>query len=174
MPANPLHFLAIASLHFKRPESFDIIALLISSTFVDLELLYYLIVENHMRHGIWHSYFIVVTIYPIVLSLTIFLVNKKLKTVILRFFSLFRFYPKKVCYSLKTIYFSCVIGGVSHIFFDMWTHEYSPYVLFPLVGKNPFWIGDWSFVVLALVALLSVYSIILWIKGIKIYRKKFG
>lgn len=174
MPASPLHFLAVASLYFRIPEKFDIIALLVSSTFVDFELLYYLLAENHMRHGFWHSYFFVLTIYPIVLSLIVFLVNKKLDRLILRFFSFFRFSPKKVCYSLRTVYFSCAIGGVSHIFFDMWTHEYSPYVLFPLVGKNPFWMGDWSIIVFTLIALLSVYSIILWIKGIQIHRKTFG
>jgi hypothetical protein len=53
----------------------------------------------------------------------------------------------------------------------MWVHEYSPYVLFPLVTKNPFWIGEWSIVIDALVILLSLYAIFLWLRQALINRK---
>ena len=171
MPATPLHFLAIVPLHFKRPENFDVTALLCSSTFVDLELVYYFLVENHTSHGFWHSYFFVLTIYPVVLSLIVYVAERRFGKTIFNVYNFFRFFPKKVKYSFKTIYFSCLIGGASHIFFDMWGHEHSPYVLFPFFRENPFWIGDWNIIILVLVIFLSFYAIFLWIKQMQIHRK---
>ena len=164
MPPNPLHFSAIAPLHFKLPESFDITALLFSSTFVDLELLYYFLTENHMSHGLWHSYFFVLTIYPVVLGLIVYAGERKLQKTISSVYGFFRFFPRKVRYSFKAIYSSCLIGGLSHVFFDMWSHENSPYVLFPFYKENPFWIGDWSIIIYVLVGLLSIYTVFLWIR----------
>ena len=172
MPANPLHFFAIAPLYFHFPTKFDVMALLISSTFVDLELVYYFIINNNTGHGLGHSYFFVLTIYPIVLSVIIFLVKRKFQKSTVEIYNFFRLYPKKINFSFKIIYTSCLIGGVSHIFFDMWTHEYSPYILFPVVEKNPFWIGNWSVIVYAIVAILSLYTLFLWIQGILNYRKQ--
>ncbi|UCH69698.1 MAG: hypothetical protein JSV29_05450, partial [Candidatus Bathyarchaeota archaeon] len=103
MPANPFHFLAIAPLHFRRPENLDITALLFSSTSVDLELLYYFLTEKHMNHGLWHSYFFVLTIYPVVLSLIVYVTERKLDKTIFRVYRFFRFFPKKMRYSFKTI-----------------------------------------------------------------------
>lgn len=171
MPANPFHFLAIAPLHFRRPENFDITALLFSSTSVDLELLYYFLTEKHMNHGLWHSYFFVLTIYPVVLSLIVYVTERKLDKTIFRVYRFFRFFPKKVRYSFKTIYLCCLIGGVSHIFFDMWTHETSPYILFPFYEENPFWIGEWSIIIIVLVSLLSLYTVLLWIRQMHSHRK---
>ena len=171
MPANPLHFLAIAPLYFKFSTKFDVTSLLISSTFVDLELVYYFLVENHTAHGFWHSYFFVLTIFPIILSLIIYLLHKKCGTGLLKIYDFFRIYPNKISHSFKIIYFSCLVGGASHIFFDMWTHEYSSYVLYPVYSNNPFWLGDWSFIILCLVAFLSLYTLFLWIKGIQAHKK---
>lgn len=171
MPANPLHFLAVAPLHFIWPKKFDITALLISSTFVDLELIYYFLIENHTSHGLWHSYFFVLTIYPIVLSIIIFFGEKKFSAQISKIYNVVRFYPPKVSYSLKTIYICCLIGGLSHMFFDMWTHEYSPYVLFPADNGNAFWFGEFvNNVFLLLVAVLSLITLVLWIKGMKPHK----
>ncbi|MDH5376523.1 MAG: DUF4184 family protein [Candidatus Bathyarchaeota archaeon] len=164
MPPTPLHFLAIAPLHFKRPETFDVTALLCSSTFVDLELLYLLLTGRPMIHGFWHSYFYVLTIYPVALSLMVYVAERRFDKTILSVYRFFRFFPKKVRYSVKTIYFCCLIGGVSHIFFDMWVHENSSYVLFPFYEGNPFWIGEWSIIVFSLVVLLSLYTVFLWIR----------
>ncbi len=165
MPPNPLHFLSIAPLHFKRPETFDITALLCSSTFVDLELLYLFLIGKPMLHGFWHSYFFVLTIYPVVLSLIIYVSERKFGKAILRVYNFFRFFPTKTGYSLRAIYLSCLIGGASHIFFDMWVHETSPYILFPYISnENPFWIGDWSAIIYLLVSVLSLYTIFLWIR----------
>jgi len=167
MPATPLHFSAIAPLHILRPESFDVTALLCSSTLVDLELLYRLLLGQPMTHGLWHSYFFVLTIYPVMLSLIVYVVERWFDKTIFTVYRLFRFFPKKVRYSLKTIYASCLVGGVSHIFFDMWVHENSSYVLFPFYEGNPFWIGEWSIIVFLLVALLSLYTVFLWIRQLR-------
>lgn len=173
MPLNPLHFSAIAPLHFKRPENFDIIALLCSSTFVDLELLYCLLIGKPMSHGFWHSYFFVLTIYPVVLSLIVYVTERRFNKTIFSVYRFFRFFPKRVEYSFKTIYFCCLIGGISHIFFDMWGHENSPYVLFPFYEGNPFWIGESSIIIFVLVSLLSFYTVFLWIRQMQIHRKTF-
>ncbi len=162
MPANPLHFLAIAPLHFKRPEAFDVTALLYSSILVDLELLYSFLTGQPMIHGIWHSYLYVLTVYTAVLSLIVYAMEAGFEETIIWIHRFFRLYPEKVRYPLKTIYFNCLVGGASHIFLDMWVHETSPYILFPLYEGNPFWIGEWSIVVHALVALLSIYTLFLW------------
>jgi len=53
----------------------------------------------------------------------------------------------------------------------MWVHEDSPYILFPLVTQNPFWIGEWSIVIYALVILLSLYAVFLWLRQALINRK---
>jgi uncharacterized membrane protein YczE len=53
----------------------------------------------------------------------------------------------------------------------MWTHENSPYVLFPLHEKNPFWIGEWSIIIEALVILLSLCTLFLWLRQIQAHRK---
>ena len=124
-----------------------------------------------MTHGLWHSFFFVLTIYPVVLSLVVFVMERRFNKIIFSVYRFFRFYPEKVKYRFKTIYLSCLIGGISHIFFDMWVHENSPYVLFPFYNENPFWIGEWSVIIHVLVSLLSLYTLFLWVKQIQIHRK---
>ncbi|PVX25727.1 MAG: hypothetical protein CW691_03650 [Candidatus Bathyarchaeum sp.] len=85
----------------------------------------------------------------------------------MKIYDFFKLYPNRISHSFKTIYFSCLVGGLSHIFFDQWTHEYSNYILYPAYGTNPFWIGDWSVIIPLVVMVLSVYTVILWIKGIQ-------
>ena len=126
-----------------------------------------------MNHGFWHSYFFVLTIYPVVLGLIVYVAERKYNKTISSVYRFFRFFPKKVNYSLKTIYLCCLIGGISHIFFDMWVHENSPYVLFPFYNENPLWIGEWSIIILVLVSLLSFYTAFLWIRQMQIHRKTY-
>jgi hypothetical protein len=146
---------------------FDVTALAVSSTFVDLELVFYFLVENHMNHGFCHSYLSVLTIYPVVLSVIIYLIEARFRDGISRVYGVFRFFPRKVHYPFKTVYFTCLIGGFSHIFFDMWVHETSSYILFPFYSRNPFWIGRWSIIIDAIVGILSLYTVYLWIRQIK-------
>lgn len=175
MPATPLHFLAIAPLHFKRTKFFDITALLFSSTAVDLELLYLLLIGEPMYHGIWHSYFFVLTILPVAVSLFVFLMERKFLNVLTKVYTFFRFFPRKVKYSFRTIYLSSLIGGISHIFFDMWVHRFSSYVLFPFSifeADNPFWIGRYEIMVHIGVALLGLYTVYIWIQRANNLKKK--
>lgn len=171
MPPNPLHFSAIAPLHFKWPKSFDITALLFSSTLVDVELLVFHLNGEPMIHGFWHSYLFVLTIYPTVLSPILYFAERRIGKKIDRIYRLFKFFPETVCYPLKTIYSSCLVGGVSHIFFDMWVHQNSSWVLFPFCEGNLFWIGEWSIIVFGLVTLLSLYAVFLWIRQMRIPRR---
>ena len=172
MPVTPLHFLAIAPLHFRRPNVFDITALFYSSMAVDLELLISFFIGGSLAHGVWHSYLFVLTIYPVAVGLFVYAVERWLEGTVLRIYHFFRFYPEKVRYPFKTVYVCCVVGGVSHIFFDMWTHQYSSDILFPIVTENPFWLGYWSNAVFALMVLLSLYTVFLWAKQMLIHRRK--
>jgi hypothetical protein len=171
LPLTPLHFSAIAPLHFKRPDVFDITALFYSSMAVDLELVFSFLLGGSLTHGVWHSYLFVLTIYPIAVGLFVYAVERWFEGTVFRVYRFFRFYPKKVRYPFRTIYLCCLVGGVSHIFFDMWTHPVSSYILFPLVVKNPFWLGDWSNVVFAVVVLLSFYTVFLWLKQALAHRR---
>ena len=172
MPLSPLHFLAIAPLHFRWPNAFDITALFYSSMAVDLELVFSLLLGGSLTHGVWHSYLFVLTIYPVAVSLFVYAIERWLEGTVFGVYRFFRFYPEKVRYPFRTIYLCCLVGGVSHIFFDMWTHPVSSYILFPLVEANPFWLGDWSNVVFALMVLLSFYTIYLWLRQALAHRRK--
>lgn len=138
---------------------------------VDLELLLYFMLSGSLAHGVWHSYLFVLTIYPVAVGLFVYALERWFEGTISRVYRFFRFYPDKIRYSFKTIYLCCLLGGFSHIFFDMWTHEVSSYILFPLIVKNPFWLGEWSIVVFGLMVLLSFYTVFLWAKGILIHRR---
>ncbi|MBD3205825.1 hypothetical protein GF319_05700 [Candidatus Bathyarchaeota archaeon] len=149
MPSNPLHFLAIAFLKIKHRENFDTLSLLLSSTLVDLELLIQTLKGDPPTHGVFHSYLFLLTVYPLVLSFLITFVRS--------------------C-PWRKIFISCFIGGVSHLFFDMWTHEYSSYILYPCVfqGKNPFFLGGLNQFIRGLVVLLALYSTSSWL--IQLYQ----
>ena len=171
MPPSPLHFSAIAPLYFKWPKSFDITALLFSSTLVDLELLVFLLNGEPMIHGFWHSYLFVLTIYPAALSPILYLLERGIDKKIEGIYRFFRFFPETISYPLKAIYISCLVGGASHIFLDMWVHQNSSWVLFPFYEGNLFWIGEWSIIVFGLVTLLSLYAVFLWIRQMRIPRR---
>jgi membrane-bound metal-dependent hydrolase YbcI (DUF457 family) len=177
LPPTPIHFLSVASLHFVKSGTFDITALLFSSTCIDLELLYRLLIGQPLSHGLWHSYFFAVTVFPVAVSLFVLVAERKLLGILKSTYKLFRFYPIKLEYSFKTIYFSSLIGGVSHIFFDMWTHRVSAYLLYPFVvfdAENPFWLGEYEVVIYISVTILSVYSIYFWIRRMRNQHARYG
>lgn len=138
---------------------------------VDLELVLSFLLSGSLAHGVWHSYLFVLTIYPVAVGLFVYALERWFGGTISRVYRFFRFYPEKIRYSFRAIYFCCLVGGVSHIFFDMWTHEVSSYILFPIVVRNPFWIGEWSIVIFALMVLLSFYTAFLWAKQMLIHRR---
>lgn len=173
MPPTPIHFLSVAPLHFVKPGTFDLTALLLSSTGIDLELLYLLLVGQPLYHGLWHSYFFAFTIFPVAVSLVVLVAERKLLGIVKSTYKFFRFSPSKLKYSFKTIYLSSLIGAASHIFLDMWTHRVSSRLLYPFVvfeAENPFWAYEYEVVVYISVTLLSLYSIYFWIKHVRTHR----
>jgi len=171
LPISPFHILAIAPLHFRRPDVFDFTALFYSSMAVDVELVVSFLLGGSLNHGVWHSYLFVLTVYPVAVGLFVYALERWFEGTVFRVYGFFRFYPEKVRYSFRTVYLCCIVGGVSHIFFDMWTHEVSSYVLFPFVMENPFWFVEWSYAFFALTVLLSLYSVFLWVKQMLVHRR---
>jgi hypothetical protein len=139
---------------------------------VDLEIVYSILVGGSLTHGVWHSYLFVLTVYPVAVSLFVYAIERWLEGTVFGVYRFFRFFPEKVRYPFRTIYLCCLVGGVSHVFFDMWTHRVSSYILFPFIFGNPFWIGEWgSYVVIGLMVVLSFYAVFLWIKQMLIHRR---
>lgn len=165
MPLTPLHGLAVLFFYFKRKRSVDPLALFASATFVDLEPLYYVLSGEFLNHHMmWHGYALALTVYPILLALGIYVVERFFDKQLWSTYTALRFKPEKARYPLLNIYLCCLIGGFSHIFFDMFTHENLPYVVYPLVFGNPFYIGTAAVIVELTVVALAVYSVYCWAK----------
>ena len=168
MPLTPLHGLAVLFLYFKNKRSVDPLALFASATMVDLEPLYYILSGEFLNHHmIWHGYALTLTIYPILITLALYVVEHVFEKQLWSTYTHLRFKPEKVRYSLLTIYLCCLIGGFSHIFFDMFTHESLPYVVYPLFFGNPFYLGPASGIVELTVVALALYSVYCWYKNSK-------
>ncbi|UCE95583.1 MAG: DUF4184 family protein [Candidatus Bathyarchaeota archaeon] len=173
MPPTPIHFFSIAPLHFIKSGTFDITALLLSSTCIDLELLFFILNGQPLYHGFSHSYFFALTFFPVMISLVVFVAERKFPEILKSTYKFFRFSPTELKYSFKSIFLSSLIGGVSHIFFDMWTHRVSSYLFYPFVvfsSENPFWIGEYEVLIYVIVAFLSICSIYFWIKRMRTHK----
>lgn len=168
MPLTPLHGLALFFLYFKNKRKIDPLALSASATFVDLEPLYYFLIGEPLDHQIWHGFAFALTVYPILIAVTVYSVERLFENKLWSTYTALRFKPPQVKYSLLSIYLCCLLGGFSHIFFDMFTHKSMPYVLYPLVFGNPFYIGQASGIVEATVVALAIYSIFCWSKTQKL------
>ncbi len=139
---------------------------------MDLEIGYSFLLGGSLGHGVWHSYLFALTVYPVAVGLFVYAVERWFEGTVFGVYRFFRFYPEKVRYPFMMIYLSCLIGGVSHIFFDMWTHPVSSYILFPLIVGNPFWVGEWgSYVVYAVMILISSYAICPWLRQMRRHRR---
>lgn len=172
MPPPPLHTLAVMSIYFRLERRIDLLALVISSSIIDLEPFFVLLFNlQQPTHGFWHSYFGVL-LFSVPLTLSVYLVESKGLRVLERAYRMLKIDSALVEHRLKAIFYTNLIGGFSHVFFDMFTHRSFPYVLYPLVKfSNPFWMGlGVAMVVESFVVLLSAYSCWLWIKII--FRKK--
>ncbi|MFQ5950657.1 MAG: DUF4184 family protein [Candidatus Geothermarchaeales archaeon] len=162
MPATPLHFLAIAFLYFRSPERFDLVALFFSSVLLDLEPLYLVLVRAVPDHQVWHSFLFVTTVYLVAVSAGVWLLENRFEGTIARTFSFFRLDASNIKRTPAVILLSILIGGTSHVFFDMFTHEEMPYVVYPLSYGNPFWLVAWDPLVGGFVVALSLYSLWIW------------
>ena len=164
MPFTPFHGLALMFLHFRYEKRIDLLAVLVSATFVDLEPLYYMLVGEPIDHRIWHSIPMSLTIYPILITLGVYMIERLFEGRLWLAYGIFRLRPDRVKYTLSGIYICSLIGGFSHVFFDMFTHETMPYAIYPLADGNPFYLGPASIIVEVAVILLAIYSCLRWMR----------
>ena len=164
MPVTPLHGLALLFLYFKDKKRIDPLALTASATFVDLEPLYYFLIGEPLTHRIWHGYALALTAYPLLITIGAYCVENFFGRKLYSAYSVLSLEPNLVKYPLRSIFFCSLVGGLSHIFFDMFTHEHMPYVIYPLAYGNSFYIGQASVVVEFAVIVLAGYSCLRWLK----------
>jgi hypothetical protein len=162
VPLTPLHGLTVLPLYFKGRKIIDPLALLASATFVDLEPLFLILVGEPIDHALWHGFALALTIYPVLISLTVYSVERVFEKKLWSAYNTFRLKPFQVKYPIVSIYLCCLVGGFSHIFFDMFTHESMPYVIYPLTYGNPFFLGQASIIVEAAVVALALFSLFYW------------
>ena len=164
MPATPLHVLALLFLYFKDKKRIDLLALVVSVAFVDLEPLYYLLIGEALDHRIWHSFLASLTGYSFLITLGVHIVERVFEERLWFAYRAFRLKPDRVKYPLSRIYLCSLIGSLSHIFLDMLTHKAMPYVIYPLFIGNPFYNESASITVEIAVILLAIYSCLTWLK----------
>src|SRR3989304_3563530 len=168
MPLTPLHGLGVLFLYFKDKRRIDPLAMLVSATFLDLEPLYYVLIGEPLTHRLWHGFALALTIYPVLISLGVYFVERLFENKLWSTYNALKLKPNQVKYSLLTIYLCCLVGGFSHVFFDMFTHASMPYVIYPLVFGNPFYLGQASGIVEVTVVALTLYSVFCWSKTQKL------
>jgi hypothetical protein len=168
MPLTPFHGLAVFFLYFKNKRRIDPLALLASATFIDLEPLYYILIGESLDHQLWHGFALALTVYPVLIAVTVYSVERLFDHKLWSTYTTLKLKPYQVKYSLLSIYLCCLFGGFSHIFFDMFTHESMPYVIYPLFFGNPFYIGQASGIVEVTVVALALYSVFCWSKTQKL------
>jgi hypothetical protein len=165
MPITPLHALSLMFLYFRDKKHIDPLALTVSATFIDLEPLYYLLVGETLDHRIWHGFALAITVYPILVTIGVYITERLFEEKLWSIYNFLKLKPKQVQYPLLTVYFCSLLGGFTHVFFDMFTHKDMPYVIYPLAPGNPFYMGNASIIVEITVILLAVYSVLEWIKA---------
>ena len=165
MPITPLHALSLMFLYFKDKKRIDPLALTVSATFIDLEPLYYLLVGEPLDHRIWHGFALAITVYPILVTIGVYIAEHLFGEKLWIAYNALRLKPKQVQYPLLTVYLCSLLGGFTHVFFDMFTHKDMPYVIYPLAYGNPFYLGNASIIIEIIVVLLSAYSLFEWIKA---------
>lgn len=164
MPITPLHASVFFFLHFKNKRLVDPLALTVSTTFIDLEPLYYFLLGEPLDHRVWHGFTLALTIYPILVAVAVYILERLFEKRLWAIYKWARLNPAKVKYPLRNIYLLSLFGGFSHIFLDMFTHPYMFWVLYPFVYGNPFYVWEAAVIVEITVILLTVYSLICWLK----------
>lgn len=168
MPITPLHALSLMFLYFRDKRRIDPLALAVSSAFIDLEVAYYMLITEPLDHRLWHGFALALTVYPILTTLGVYAAEQVFTSQLQSAYNKLRLNASQVQYPASTIYFCSLIGGFTHIFFDMFTHKDMPYVLYPIVYGNPFYLGTTAIIVEATVILLALYSCLEWLKATKL------
>ena len=148
-------------LRYKR--RIDPLPLLISSTFVDIEPLYLLVIGEPNDHGIMHSFFTIL-LFSVLIVFIVYFAERHYANKLWPIYGKLRLNPDRVKYPLFSVYLTFLVGSSTHIFLDMLTHKSLPYVLYPLVLGNPFYLGQASIVVDAIVAVFAFCSVFWWLK----------
>jgi len=164
MPITLFHGLALMFLYFKNKRRIDLLALMVSSTFIDFEVPYYFLLGEPLDHRLWHGFAASLSIYPILVTFGAFMVERWFEPKLWSVYNYMKLKPNQVRYSLLTMYLCSLVGGISHVFFDMFTHVNMPYVLYPLMYGNPFYLGQISIIVEIDIILLTIYSCVLWLR----------
>jgi membrane-bound metal-dependent hydrolase YbcI (DUF457 family) len=164
MPITPLHASAFLFLYFKDKTRIDPLALVVSTTFIDLEPLYYFILGELLDHRIWHGFTLALTLYPILVTGAVYLTEHLLENRLWAIYKWARLNPIKVRYSLQNICLLSIFGSFTHIFLDMFTHPEMFWVLYPFAYGNPFYRGQAAIIVEATVIVLTLYSLNCWLK----------
>jgi hypothetical protein len=165
MPLPPVHGFVALLPYFRSKMILDPLALVVSATFVDLESLFYVLIGQPLDHQMWHGYALALTVYPILVALFVISMERLLEGNVRSAYYTLGFKPTRIRYSSLTIYLCCLAGGFSHIFFDMFTHESLPYLLYPLGSGNPFFLGRLSGIMEITATSLAVLTVILWWKN---------
>ncbi len=112
MPLTPLHATAFAFLYFKNKEKVDPLALAVSTTFIDLEVLYYLLIGQSFNHGIWHGFPVSLTVYPLLVLFGVYVIERVFEKRLRSIYDRFRLNPSQVKYPVSTIYI-CIYSAPS-------------------------------------------------------------
>jgi len=164
MPLTPFHALAFLFLYFRDKKRIDPLALTVSTTFIDIEPLYYIILGEPLDHRVWHGFTLALTIYPILTTVGVYIAERFFEKRLWAVYNWLRLKPIKVKYPLLNIYLLSLFGGFSHIFLDMFTHHEMFWVLYPFANGNPFYNRWASIAVKVAVILLCTYSLRCWLK----------
>jgi membrane-bound metal-dependent hydrolase YbcI (DUF457 family) len=165
MPITPLHATAFLFLYFKDKRRIDPLALVVSTTFIDIEPLYYILLGEPLSHRIWHSFTLALTIYPILVTIGAYVVEHLFQNKLLAIYKWAMLNPVKASYPPLNIYLISLFGGFSHIFLDMFTHREMLWVLYPFATGNPFYMRQASMIIDAALIILSIYSLCCWLKN---------
>ncbi len=130
---------------------------------MDIEPLYYVLIGDPLDHRIWHSYLMAVVVLPVIVSLAVFIVERHFQGELQSTYRFVKLKPTNA-YSLTAIYVNCVIGGFSHIFLDMFTHESMPFLMYPLLMGNPLYLGQTSLILEGVAVALAFFSLYFWWK----------
>jgi len=165
MPLTPFHALAFLFLYFRDKKRIDPLALTVSTTFIDLEPLYYIILGEPLDHRVWHGFTLALTIYPILTTVGVCIAERFFEKRLWAVYNWLRLKPVKAKYPPLNIYLLSLFGGFSHIFLDMFTHPEMFWVLYPFVMGNPFYMWQVAVAVEVAVIILSIYSLTYWLKN---------
>ena len=112
----------------------------------------------------WHGYAFASTVYPVLIAAAIFTVERLFGSRLWSTYSVLKLKPYQIKYSVLSIYLCCLLGGFSHIVFDMFTYESMSYVIYPLFYGNPFYFGQPSGITELTLVSLALYSVFCWSK----------